>query len=363
MSRPQSLRRRNRRISLARRKYIAQFRWQKPRRRSYINFLKLLLWRFKWFDISQRNQIVSCRAGNVFVGLPIFGLRIGIAVRQQFGRRPMWMRGWATRWFQAYPRIWTGGDGGRLVHRLFVTYEGRSLIRRIWRRYRGRRQIRRRLTWRRGGRLRICDVRRRFFRLVRRARGELRYLLGWFYRTRRLARLTKSLVMRPGYPLRLVPWGGSNLEFMLVIARFTRYWWESRYLITSGGVYINGQCCRDPQRPVSGGDIVQLVIGKEFLYYQQCAWQLWGWYRRLQVRPRRRVTGHWWQYLIRKVPRYSKWLFRVLHPWGDVGKHMEVDYTVGSIYVLYSPFLINHVNGFFLRSFHWYYWPIYSWRV
>ena len=127
--------------------------------------------------------------------------------------------------------------------------------------------------------LRVSDVKRRQLTYLKRVHGEIRYLLGLYYRSYRLAHYMHRLGQVRGGLWQGLSWGGLRLGYLLCILRFTAHLWESRYLISQGAVLVNGRVCKDPEYWPCQGDCVQLICGRELMYYQHCVrrvyWRRW----------------------------------------------------------------------------------------
>ena len=327
-----------------------------------------LFCRFRWLLSYRLLSFRLARNRNVYIGLPLFTIRVGYKVRWQMGWLPRWNFRWVRLMFSGAKLLnsWDLLSKGRLVQCLYPLYSRAGLIRQLWRRYKRCRRRSKNLVIRGiGRRLRITDVRRRQLRYLKVVRGEARYLLGLYYRSYRLARYMHHLGRFQSGLFGGLSWSGVRLPYLLCLLKFSGHLWESRELIQGGAIRINGRTCTDLNYFVQTGDYIQFVVGKELMFYQHCVRRLYRRRRELQVsrRRRRRRTAGYRFYILRRLPRRTKWIFRTMHDVGDLGKYFEVDYTTMGFIMLYKPYLLNHFRGFFLRVLHWHFWRIYSWKL
>ncbi len=116
--------------------------------------------------------------------------------------------------------------------------------------------------------MRTTDPGRRQLCYLKRMRLEVRYILSLYYRFRRLARYLSDISNSGGGIWEGIKWGGARLGYVLYSLRFATYMWEARQLVQSGAIYLNGRVCNNSNYCLQAGDIVQVVVGKEFLIYQ-----------------------------------------------------------------------------------------------
>jgi len=155
----------------------------------------------------------------------------------------------------------------------------------------------------------------------------------------------------------------STLQYVLIFSKLAFTFKESKFLINSGLVFINGEACLYELALVHPGDVIQLGLSDKFFKFYRMNVHL-------RTRVFKKISYTLWlinrfrnNFYKQSRNRIPSWINNLLFVHEDVPVYMEVDYSILTIGIIFKKTKFNHFNFFtkktislfLLRHYNWNY--------
>jgi ribosomal protein S4 len=154
----------------------------------------------------------------------------------------------------------------------------------------------------------------------------------------------------------------NSLFNVLVRAKFIYSWKDSIFLIKNGYVFVNGRVSRNMFLTVNLNDFIQICIGNDYFNFFKKnlnsnlklmnnmvnkVWQI----NRLRGNFYKQTTSH-----------IGSWINELMFFYDDVPDHIEVDYSILTLAIVYVNYNFNNYNFFLMKFLNCFMVRHYNWK-